>query len=294
MSMQDNGNYYFCCSKDILYELIYNRHKFSYLWLHKLNFTIMKKIFLLLVVLNFSYCTAKVDIKKENDNHISSLLKKETIEFPSKDGLIITADTYFKNGNSKFVLLCHQAGFSRGEYIHTAPILVEKGFNAMAIDQRSGNKVNDIINETNKLATSQGKATDYVAAKQDIIAAIDKAYELNHKKPIYLVGSSYSASLVLLTAKDNPKVKAVAAFSPGEYLEGIEVTSALKGYEKNVFVTSSKKETASVESLVKFVDSKYLTHFKSMAKGIHGSRALWDSTDGHEAYWKAFDDFLSK
>ena len=254
----------------------------------------MKKIFYLITVFAFIQCTPKVDVKKEQKVLTSQEVKTSTISFPSKDKLTITADIYTKDGNSKFILLCHQAGYSRGEYIETAPILVEKGFNVLAIDQRSGGQVNNVINKTHALAVSKDLDTDYLSAKQDILAAIDKAYELNQNQPIYLVGSSYSAALVLLIAKDNEKVKAVAAFSPGEYLKGVEITPSLKGYHKNVFVTSSKKETKAVENLVSQIDSKYVTQFKSQTKGIHGSRALWATTEGHQAYWKAFDDFLSK
>jgi hypothetical protein len=31
---------------------------------------------------------------------------------------------------------------------------------------------------------------------------------------------------------------------------------------------------------------------KPKEKGIHGSRALWDTTDGSEGYWIAFKAFL--
>jgi len=34
-------------------------------------------------------------------------------------------------------------------------------------------------------------------------------------------------------------------------------------------------------------------HHKPLEKGIHGSRALWDSTEGANGYWKAFKTFLT-
>jgi len=61
------------------------------------------------------------------------------IEFPSKDGLMITADSYEMLPGKGFILLCHQADFSRGEYTETAKRLNEMGYNCLAIDQRSGN-----------------------------------------------------------------------------------------------------------------------------------------------------------
>ncbi|MCK5453881.1 MAG: hypothetical protein KAJ16_05940, partial [Calditrichia bacterium] len=78
-----------------------------------------------------------------------SIISAETITFPSQDGLPITADLYIVHGKeAPFILLFHQAGFSRGEYLNIAPVLNELGFNAMAIDQRSGKEVNGIVNET--------------------------------------------------------------------------------------------------------------------------------------------------
>ena len=70
------------------------------------------------------------------------------VTFNSKDGLPITAD-FYQNPNAKsIIILCHQAGFSRGEYKEIAPRLVDSGYACLAIDLRSGNQVNEVINET--------------------------------------------------------------------------------------------------------------------------------------------------
>jgi len=216
----------------------------------------------------------------------------KTITFPSKDGLAITADLYTTMKSKDFMVLCHQAGFSRGEYINTAATLQSMGYSALAIDQRSGNRANGIKNETNTEAKHKGLPTTYLDAKQDIEAAIDYAYKLNKNKPIILVGSSYSASLVLLIATNNKKVKAVAAFSPGEYLHGINLAESIKNLKIPCFVTSAKSEINQTSKVVRFVDAKYVTHFKPKVTGIHGSKALWPTNKGHQAYWKAFKSFL--
>jgi len=67
----------------------------------------------------------------------------KTITFPSHEGVTITADLYITNEdkNIPFIVLFHQAGFSRGEYREIAPKLNKLGFNCMAIDQRSGDGV---------------------------------------------------------------------------------------------------------------------------------------------------------
>jgi len=50
--------------------------------------------------------------------------------------------------------------YSRGEYIDTAIKLNELGYSVMAIDQRSGNSANGILNETAKLANKKNFLLD--------------------------------------------------------------------------------------------------------------------------------------
>ena len=214
--------------------------------------------------------------------------------FPSRDSLLIFADIYEIKDSKPTVLLCHQAGCGRGEYRETAFRIGSIGFSSIAIDQRSGNEANNIINKTAQLAKEKGLPTEYIDAKQDIEAAIDYLYKLNDKQSIVLVGSSYSASLVLLIGKNNDKVKAVAAFSPGEYIKGINIQDSIIGYDKPIFVTSSKTETESSKTLISGIDTVWTNHFLPDFEGIHGSRALWETTEGSEKYWDAFKTFLKQ
>ncbi len=218
--------------------------------------------------------------------------EEKTIQFPSKDGLDITADVYLVGERPISVLLCHQAGFSRGEYTDTALELNALGYSVMAMDQRSGKIANAVVNETARQAKLKNLPTTYLDARQDIEAAIDYVHSNNGKLPILLVGSSYSASLELLIGNTNDKIKKVAAFSPGEYFKGMNIQDAIKDYDKPVFVTSSKSETPALETLVGKIKPEVLTHHKPVEKGIHGSRALWKTTIGVESYWEAFKDFL--
>ena len=220
-------------------------------------------------------------------------LVKETITFPSKDSLPITADIYKINETPITVLLCHQAGYSRGEYKDSAIELNKLGYSVMAIDQRSGNTVNNIDNQTAIAAKTKGLGLTYLDAKQDIEAAIDYIYEQNGGREILLVGSSYSSSLALLIGENNSKIKAVAAFSPGEYFKGININKIISTTKKPVFVTSSQSESAAVTILVNKINPVFVTHFIPKVKGIHGSRALWKTTLGNENYWTAFRSFLS-
>lgn len=220
---------------------------------------------------------------------------QETINFPSLDKLSITADLYDAGNNLPVILLCHQAGFSRGEYKEIAKILNEQGFNCMAIDQRSGAEVNNIKNETTVLAKQKKLPTNYLDAEQDIIAAIDYLNKKYNQKVI-LWGSSYSASLALKIGTVNDKVKAIIAFSPGEYFrkQGINLQECIKSLDKPLFATSSKNEVPLVADLIKDVWSKIKYHFQPTEEGVHGSRSLWKSNKNNEEYWKALNAFLTE
>ena len=60
----------------------------------------------------------------------------EEITFEAEDDLTITADLYRSDPRleTPFIVLFHQAGFSRGAYREIAPRLNALGFNAMAQD----------------------------------------------------------------------------------------------------------------------------------------------------------------
>lgn len=214
-----------------------------------------------------------------------------TVEFKSGDGLRITADLYSVKRPRGFIVLCHRSHFNRGEYRESAPKLAMLGFTCLAIDQRSGMNVLGVRNETASRAKRKGLPTGYLEARPDIEAAVGYLYRKS-RRPIILVGSSYSASLALLIAKESPKVGAVAAFSPGECLKGLSVAESIKGLVKPVYVTSAKKELTETARLLRFVDAKRKTWFKPKVAGAHGARALWEATEGHEGYWKSFVDFL--
>ncbi len=252
------------------------------------------RIFVLLLVIAISNPSFSQKIKHASPPGINKAISSEvnTITFYAKDSVVITADTYFLKKVKPTVLLCHQAGFSRGEYIKTAKKLNALGFSCMAIDQRSGKEVNGIVNQTAKDADAKGMNVGYKGAKKDVDAAIDYLYNLNGNHPIILVGSSYSASLALWIGSENKKIKAVAAFSPGEYLRNLNLAKTIKPLSIPTFVTSSKREIEPVEKLMRFVKSNYVTHFKPQVRGIHGSRAIWNATEGYEDYWKAFKVFM--
>ena len=217
-----------------------------------------------------------------------------TVTFPSRDSLLLTADWYPVENDLPVILLCHQNRFSRGEYAETAVKLNKFGFNCLALDQRVGDEINGVRNETAERARKRGLPPSYADAEQDILAAIDFLYDKYHRK-IILMGSSYSASLVLKIAASNPKVLAVIAFSPGEYFTDKQfVAKNISGLTKPVFVTSTREEAPKVTQLMRDVNARLQVQFIPKSKGVHGSRVLWNENPDRNEFWVTLMSFLNR
>ncbi|GAB4283547.1 MAG: hypothetical protein Kow0068_08440 [Marinilabiliales bacterium] len=226
---------------------------------------------------------------------VIGIYSQEIVTFPSEDGLTVTAYDYEVDPKLPYIVLFHQARSSKGEYKDIAIKLLKLGYNCLAVDLRSGESCNYVPNETASLAKQEGKPTSYLDAKQDIKAAIDWAYKKSNKDVI-IFGSSYSASLSLIIGKDHPHVKAVVAFSPGEYFKPqIVVQDELKGFTKPVFVTSSLPESKYITELMKYVPKEVKTIFQPQGgEGEHGAKCLWKTSETSKEYWLALMLFFKQ
>jgi len=257
----------------------------------------MKRIILSIILLSVIVigCNRRAEkqIKKVELIEINEPVK---IEFPSLDSLMISALIYEISDDAPVVLLCHQARFNKYEYEGIAQKLNDRGFNCVAIDQRSGGSIVTSVNETTLRAIEQGLPIDYLDAEQDIIAAINYVSD-KYQKPVILWGSSYSSTLALYHGAENDKVMAVVSFSPGNYFaeQKGDLTELLRDFGKPMFITSSKQEIKYVDELLKNHKlNENQIHFKPEGNGHHGSRALWEKQTGGEEYWEAIDAFLVK
>lgn len=250
----------------------------------------MKKIvvFVLVVLISFSIVPG--------NKILQPLFKGETLVIDSSDGLKIRADLYeIDDKTAPVILLFHQAGFSRGEYRETAPLLNDLGFNCIAIDQRSGKVVNGVKNEAFIDASAKGLGVKYPDAFPDLETALKFVVKKYPSNKIIVWGSSYSASLVFVLADKFPeKITAVAAFSPGEYFKfnGKEIRGYAKSVKCPVFITSAKKEHKYWKEIYENIPDGNKAFFLPESEGVHGSRALWKSSPGHEQYWEALKKFL--
>lgn len=226
-----------------------------------------------------------------------------SLTYPSADGVMIHADYYTISPyqeNRPLIILFHQAGWSRGEYLETAPVLNGLGFHCLSVDLRSGSEVNKVNNETALAARKAGKKTNYTDAWVDLEASVSFAKTELKPKVIILLGSSYSASLVLRYAGQNPgQLDAVVAFSPGEYFsrEGKEkdwIGSAAKGIRIPVWFTSAGDEQHLWKTIYDVIPGTTKSFFLPHSNGQHGSRALWSRFPESVEYWNALKKFLLK
>lgn len=226
----------------------------------------------------------------------------EQVKFKSLDGLVITADLYQRSldADAPMIVLCHQAGWSRGEYRQIAPRLNKLGFQCLAIDQRSGGEVNGVTNEIHREAVVQGKTTEFVDAERDMIAAIKWSQKNYPKAKLILWGSSYSSSLALRIVGENPDlVSGVMAFSPGEYFGGEGrsdrwIEKSASKIKVPLFITSSKAEAPRWKGIFDAVPAQAKTSYVPGTNGNHGARALWPKFSDHAGYWAAVEQFLAQ
>ena len=225
--------------------------------------------------------------------------EKSQITFPSGDGLTLTADLYMPHDKSApFIVLFHQARWSRGEYIEIAPRLNMLGYNCMAVDLRSGGEVNGVKNLSTIEAEKAMKPTQYVDAYQDIDAAMKYAKQYFAEGKLIIWGSSYSSALTLRFAGDNNDIiDGTLAFSPGEYFKSQGkpanyITEGAGKITKPVFITSARGEKNSWWKIYEAIPGDQKQYFLPESAGNHGSRALWNKFGDSRKYWGAVEEFL--
>ena len=218
-----------------------------------------------------------------------SVANAETIHFQASDGVKVTADFNTPNDSfSTIIVLYHMAGSSRGEYVEIADRLNRLGYATLAVDQRSGGEFNGVRNET---VSSAGGSTNYIDAIPDMLAASNWAHQKSGARNVGVLGSSYSAGLVLvLSAQDPAFADAVMSFSPGEYFGSSDyVAKELGNISVPVLLTSARAEVGQWQAFETSIKSP-IDGFVPTGAGRHGASAL-TSADRAE-YWSALEGFL--
>lgn len=214
------------------------------------------------------------------------------VKFPSKDGVTITADMYEANPDYPWVVLFHKAQSSRGEFQRIAVKLNKLEVNCIAVDLRSGKEANFIVNETYVLAKNTGLGTEYMDSEIDMRAAIEKAFIIA-RKPVIILGSSYSGSLAIKLANEMPQVKAVIAFSPGEYFgKKLNVAEEASHLTKPTFIACGADEKKYTDPIANAVKSSKKIYFAPPKGGAHGAACLDKGTEGETEYWIQMINFI--
>lgn len=219
----------------------------------------------------------------------------KAVQLKAPDGVTVYGTYYPVAAPRALILLFHQAGSSSGEYADIAPRLQREGFAALAIDQRVGG---NLYGANRTMAAFKGKA-DYLGALPDLEAAL--AWGKAKGMPVVLWGSSYSASLVFLLANAadaKGSVKAVMAFSPGEYFTDKKMVGAAAAkVTVPVFVTSANtmEEEAEAKAIVSATPSTDRQQYIPRT-GIHGSSTLNSTKNpgGADENWTAVLAFLKR
>lgn len=232
-----------------------------------------------------------------NQAQMNVEFKGKEINFKASDGVQITGDLYLiEDKDAPFIILYHQANYSRGEYRPIAPSLNDLGFNCLAIDQRAGKEINGVINQTNQEAIKQGKGTGYAESIVDLEAALDYVKNKLFAKKIIIWGSSYSAAhSFYIGSKYSGQIHGILAFSPGEccHVDDKKVKDHASNVDCPVFITSAKKEHDGWKDIYDSLKSEKYCYLPS-GDGIHGSKALWPINEGFEGYWAQVKEFLNK
>lgn len=225
----------------------------------------------------------------------SAVTGQEAVYFFSDDSLRVRGDLYLQDNKLPFIILCHQDGSNRSEYYDVAPRLLNLNYNCLAIDLRAGGKSGFVQNETASLAITEKRSVRPLDACVDINAAI-RYVQCISNQPVILLGSSFSASLCLIAAAGNPRVKAVIALSPGEYFQPFRnVSDEVRLIRQQVFVSATQTDYPYLQKMLSGIPAELVTLFKpEKGKGVRGSGALYNTSECSGEYWFALMMFFKK
>lgn len=219
------------------------------------------------------------------------------IELETADGVTVYGSVHGEPGTARALLLVfHQGGGNaEAEYGALLPRLLDEGYAAITIDQRSGGSM---LGGRNRTADALGHETHYCEAYPDLEAALEYGRRLS-AGPLVAWGSSYSGALALRLASEHPDLVGVLGFSPagGEAMGDCPAASFASGVSIPALVLRPASELE-----IEYVRADWnawgeLGFERHIADpGRHGSSMLNPAlVDGSvEPTWDAVLDFLQR
>lgn len=216
------------------------------------------------------------------------------MSFKSIDDLEVVAHLYEIDSLNPYIILLHQGSYSKGEYKDIAISLLKLKYNCLAVDLRNGGTVNSIPNKTAENAKEARVLRSMYDARLDIEAAISYIHEKS-KKEVILFGSSYSGTLALKIGKDNPKVKAIIAYSPGEFFRNhFLIHDILDSISKPIYIAGTQLEYPYLVRLTDLAPKANKVIFQPQNdEGVHGAKALWKTSTVSKEYWLSLLMFIN-
>jgi len=237
----------------------------------------MKKLILILAVI--TVLMTALSVEAATSRKTKSAQKTVPVSFLTPDGFQLKGDFFPATPAAPVVLLLHQLGMNRSEFIGLAKALQASGINALAYDARGHGE--SVLKDGKKVTYETFTDKDFENTTVDMDTAIRflrDTKKISAKSPIGIVGASIQSSTGLIYASEHPDVRAVVLLSPGLDYHGIDTKGPMALYgNRPVFIAASINDSASY---------KAVKELEAIAKGAKKKEILSDGGHGAAMFRK--------
>ncbi len=190
------------------------------------------------------------------------------VSLQSADGHLLAASIGIPKAAKYGVVLVHQGGRNKEDWLSIADKLYGDGVAVIAVDLRGHGG-------SAPLAQSPPAPADYAAMVGDVRAAIDRL-EAEKITRVAVVGAELGANLGINAALEEGAVAMVAMLSPGLDYKGVITSDAVKRYGgRTLLIVAAADDTYSAKSAAILDGSAQGTHeFRLLEAGGRGMKML--------------------
>jgi pimeloyl-ACP methyl ester carboxylesterase len=202
---------------------------------------------------------------------------RSRVTFQTPDGFTIAATMLEGRRPAPAIVLVHMLGRSRRDWEPAAEKLADEGFTTLAIDLRGHGESSPAggADERAKLASMVADvrtAKRFLETRSDVLPG-----------RIGLAGASLGASLVALTAGDDPSIRSIALLSPSLDYRGLRIDAAMRKYGKRRALLLASRE-----------DPYAWRSMRELAKDAPAREMILFDRAGHGTAMLAQDDSLTR